>query len=257
VKYSLLLASSTALLFSTPAVNAEEILPSAENHRQVVAIAKQATVMLVEANPEKSLAKRGSGVIIQKQGNLYTIITNRHVVCEFRRANINHEQCSMPNSYNLITVDGQKYSINNKSIQLLPGDLDLAIIKFQSNQNYAVGKLANSDSAPIGTQIHTAGYDATTLKFTDDDGSVMANSSHVNNLSDKNGYGIIYNAYTNKGMSGSGIWNSQGQIVAIHGQGLRYEIGTLRWLEMRDSELDKVGDKYGWNIGIPINHFIK
>lgn len=256
MKYFIVLVSSIALQSFSHTVCSKEILPSAENHQKVVLIAKKATIMFVDSN-QKSEPKKGSGVIIQKKGNLYTVITNRHVICGSGGTKTNTETCSMPNPYNLVTADGQRHSINSKKVLVLSGGLDLAIVQFKSNQNYAVGKLANSDSAPIGTQIYTVGYDSTTMKFVDDDGSVMANSSHINDLSDKNGYGIIYNAYTNKGMSGSAIWNRQGEIVAIHGRGLRYEVGSLRWLEVRDSETDKVSDKYGWNIGIPVNRFIK
>jgi hypothetical protein len=48
----------------------------------------------------------GSGIIVHHQGNLYTLVTNRHVVCGSR-------SCSLPikQAYRLGTADGQRYQV--------------------------------------------------------------------------------------------------------------------------------------------------
>jgi tetratricopeptide (TPR) repeat protein len=259
VKYSYSLLSFSATCFFIPILPAEAYdilpLPSAVNHRQVVAIAKQATVMIVESNPKETNAKKGSGVIIKKKENEYTVLTNRHVVCESSR--LNYDKCLMPYPFALITPDGQKHHFDINDIQVLPNNLDISIVRFRSNQKYVIGQLSDSSKVSIGSRIHTAGYDATTTKFMDDDGSVIANGSHLNSLSNEQGYNLMYNAYTNKGMSGSAVWNSKGQIVAIHGQGLRYTIGAFDLGSAQYGFISELDQKYGWNKGIPVNTFIR
>lgn len=258
MKYSLLPLSAAFLFIISLSTSAKENFPSATNHQQVVAIAKQSTVMIVESNPNESDAKKGSGVIIQNKEDMYTVITSRHVVCEFSR--VSDSNCLMPYSYTLITVDGQKYQFNASAIKILPNDLDLAIVQFRSNRKYVVGKLSKPENIPIGTQVHTAGYDSTTMQFTDDDGSVMAYrsilTSNLNSDYDRKGYNLLYNAYTNKGMSGSGIWNNEGKIVAIHGLGLRYTVGAFDLTDAQYGFLEGLDTKYGWNKGIPVSTFI-
>jgi S1-C subfamily serine protease len=51
----------------------------------------------------------GSGFIAHKKGDLYTVVTNRHVVCVERKP-----QCASPPIqviYTLTTADGQKHQV--------------------------------------------------------------------------------------------------------------------------------------------------
>jgi tetratricopeptide (TPR) repeat protein len=188
----------------------------------------------------------GSGVIIDKKGDLYTLVTNRHVICGTGNCQ------SIPGSevYNLGLADGQKYSVKKPAIKLLGEDFDLAIIQFRSNRNYAVTKVAAPDSLKVEDDVYTAGFPLEQPGFTFDDGKAIA---VVNKrlTGDNGGYTVIYNAFTLPGMSGGGVFNSNGQLVAIHGLGDRYKDNT---------EIDnksQVGSKIGYNRGIPVHWLVQ
>jgi Trypsin-like peptidase domain len=105
---------------------------------EVEAIAK-AVVVEIKLQQKGSV---GSGVILSRNGDIYTLVTNAHVVC-------GNQRCSkLPSeeSYSLGLADGQQYRVRASSIRLLGSDLDLAIIQFRSNRNYAVAKLAATGS---------------------------------------------------------------------------------------------------------------
>jgi S1-C subfamily serine protease len=66
MKYPLILGSVAALVFfAHPAI--------AKSPAEIEQIAKSVSVEMITGT--------GSGVIIHRQGNRYTLITNRHVVC--------------------------------------------------------------------------------------------------------------------------------------------------------------------------------
>jgi serine protease Do len=192
--------------------------------QEVSQVAKEMTVVI-------NGAKLGSGVIIQRQGNTYRVLTNAHVV-------------DSRGNYVLQTVDNQKYSINSQSIQPLSG-LDLAVIEFNSNQQYKVASVGNSDNAKEGTTIYLSGapeplggIEQRTVLVTD--GRIVGKKEQSNN-----GYALIYNNATYSGMSGSPIWDESGRLIGIHGQGAR-----------KKDDNGSYGEKVGFNLGIPINMFI-
>jgi serine protease Do len=108
------------------------------------------------------LTGEGSGVIIHRQGDLYTVITNRHVVCKVRP-----ERCSdrdIHSSYRLKTSDGRIYQVAQSNIKLLKDDagkfLDLAIVQFRSNRSYPVAQVADPGSLKVDDDVYTAGSGA-------------------------------------------------------------------------------------------------
>jgi tetratricopeptide (TPR) repeat protein/S1-C subfamily serine protease len=188
----------------------------------------------------------GSGVIINKKGNLYTLVTNRHVVC-------GNERCSklpVGEIYGLGLADDQQYQTTGSNVRLLGNSLDLAIIQFRSNRNYAVAKVGGRESLKTENAVYTAGFPFTPPGFTFGTGITLA---VVNKrlTGDRGGYTIIYNASTLPGMSGGGVFNSSGQLVAIHGQGDRFKENT----EIEDNS--RVGSKIGLNRGIPIRWLVQ
>jgi Flp pilus assembly protein TadD/S1-C subfamily serine protease len=236
----------TGISIGWPMTIASHIQPSSainitqKSHEEVAAIAKAVTVQICPT--------QGSGVIISKQGNLYKVLTNRHVV-QGSTDRKNSNPCTKSARHTIVTADGKRHLANPKSIKNLPDGLDMAVIEFRSSQNYPIAQLSTSSKIAINDRIHTAGYPASTGRFTDSAGDVLASSNRVNPLTKKDGYSMVYNAYTMPGMSGSGVWNSQGQIVAIHGFGWRYETGTNTYNDR------SLGQKVGWNMGIPIDRF--
>jgi tetratricopeptide (TPR) repeat protein/V8-like Glu-specific endopeptidase len=183
-------------------------------------IAKEISVQIETVGSKNS----GSGTIIQKQGDVYTILTAAHVLRKGK-------------AFQLTTPDGKIHRSIDNSTRQAPNNLDLATVQFRSNQSYLVAKLGNSQALTAGMEVYVAGFPAATatiregvLNFTK--GAITANANKANKL----GYSIIYNNATLPGMSGGPVLNDRGEVVAIHGQG--------------DRAAD--GQKTGFNLGIPI-----
>jgi Tfp pilus assembly protein PilF len=197
----------------------------------------------------------GSGIIIERQGDLYTLITNRHVACG------KESLCSTPSAaeiYILKLGDGQQYEVAAKSVEILDGNLDLAIVRFRSNRAYPVAQVAAPGSLKIGDKVFTSGYPATSPVFSFNVGRAIAVVDR--RLSgDRGGYTVIYNAETQPGMSGGGVFNEAGRLVAIHGQGERYRDNTqvaATAYAATNTVREEVGTKVGYNRGIPIHWIV-
>jgi tetratricopeptide (TPR) repeat protein len=183
-------------------------------------VAKEISVQIETVGSKNS----GSGTILQKQGDVYTVLTAAHVLRKGQ-------------AFQLTTPDGKIHRSIDGSIRQAANNLDLATLQFRSNQSYRVAKLGNSQALTAGVEVYVAGFPAATatiregvLNFTK--GEITANASKANQL----GYSIIYNNATLPGMSGGPVLNDRGEVVAIHGQG--------------DRAAD--GQKTGFNLGIPI-----
>jgi tetratricopeptide (TPR) repeat protein len=188
--------------------------------------AKAITVLITEPNSQ------GSGVILQRQGDVYTILTAAHVV----RAKT---------KYKITTSDDRSYEVISSSIRPATGNIDLAVVKFKSTATYPTAKLGNCNLLKIGMDLYVAGFSATTRVLTQSllvfrEGKVSANS----NKSFDAGYSLVYSNDTLPGMSGGAVLNSEGELVAIHGRGDRQERNN-----------GEIGAKTGFNVGIPINRF--
>ncbi|WP_309738743.1 trypsin-like peptidase domain-containing protein [Chamaesiphon sp. OTE_20_metabat_361] len=198
----------------------------------VAKIAKSVTVAITMPN------ERGSGAIIARAGNTYTVLTAAHVV---KKNN---------GRYTIELSDGQKYPVSGR--QLAPtGNLDLAIVKFQSDRNYPVVKIGDSNNAVEGSLAYVAGFPLATAAisksvYTFSDGKITANSSQPFS----NGYSIVYSCNTLPGMSGGPVLNDSGELIAVHGR------GDIQ--ENKQSDINaNVFVKTGFNLGIPANSFLK
>jgi tetratricopeptide (TPR) repeat protein/V8-like Glu-specific endopeptidase len=198
---------------------------------EVAKIAKSTAVTI------SSDSSHGSGIIIQQQGNQYLVLTAAHVVRNNRQ------------NYQIVTADDRSYRLQPTAIQPLAG-VDLAVVKFTSDRRYPVPKMGNANESTEGTVIYVSGYpmsteaiDRSIFNFTD--GKVTANSSKPL----KDGYSLIYSNNTLPGMSGGGVFNDKGELVAIHGRG---DVDT----KITSSEINPdIRVKTGFNLGIPINTF--
>jgi S1-C subfamily serine protease len=204
----------------------------------------------------------GSGVIIDRvasppgsrQGDLYTVVTNAHVVCpESSRCS----ELSATEIYVLTMADGQKYQVKASKIKLLGKDLDLAIIQFRSTHKYPVAQAAASGSLKVEDLVYASGFPCEfdsvpcrPLGYTFESGTAIAVVNKRLN-GDKGGYTVIYDATTLPGMSGGGVFNANGKLVAIHGYGERFKANT----ELDDKST--VDSKIGYNRGIPIRWLVQ
>jgi tetratricopeptide (TPR) repeat protein len=209
VKYLLILSFLTTIGLSANIANAK-------SSAQIKRISQSVTVAI----ENQQLQEVGSGFIIQRQGDLYTIVTNRHVVCKITST----QKCATPPAaatYIVTTPDGQQHPVAATAVKILGADLDLAIVQFRSPKPYAIAQIDTSASLKADDVIYTTGFPATKPGFQFNDGQALV---VVRNRlpEDRGGYTIGYDAITFPGMSGSAVFDREGRVVAIHGQGDRY-----------------------------------
>ncbi|PSB55374.1 tetratricopeptide repeat-containing S1 family peptidase [Chamaesiphon polymorphus] len=189
--------------------------------------ARAITVLITEPN------SIGSGVILQQQGDVYTVLTAAHVV----RNKVD---------YKITTSDDRQYSAIGSSIKPAPGNVDLAVVKFRATAKYPTAKLGNSRSLKSGMDLYVAGFPAATRVLTKSifvfrEGKVSANSNKTFDA----GYSLVYSNDTLPGMSGGAVLNERAEVVAIHGRGDRERLSD-----------NTLGGKTGFNVGIPIDRFV-
>ncbi|VXD18330.1 conserved exported hypothetical protein [Planktothrix serta PCC 8927] len=213
-------------------VVSQSTIVMAKTAQQVAEIAAPITVQI------NSQLGDGSGVIIAKNGKTYTVLTVNHVVED-------------PNvQYSVRTYDSTNHP-SLKVIRLQNDDQepDLAIVQFESSQQYPVATLGNSEQAVIGVQIYVYGYPATgglTGVEREPELSPGLVTSRPKNRPE--GYNLRYQAVTWSGMSGGPVFDSEGRVVGLHGQG---EFGFAQ-----TSSGDVAPIKTGFNAAIPINLFM-
>jgi len=157
-------------------------------------IAKQITVMI------GGLDGKGSGVIIDKDGNTYTVLTAYHVI-------------KNPGVYDIITYDGEKYRIERSQNV---GKLDLALVKFTSSKNYPIAKIADSRTVREGSTVYYTGFPAE--KANQPRNYRFIRADITGRSQNQEGYELSYNGSALPGMSGGPVLNEEGLLIAIHGK---------------------------------------
>jgi tetratricopeptide (TPR) repeat protein len=241
MKYSLILGCITTLvLYAGDA--------SAKSSVEIERISRSVTVKI--ENELDGFVSEGSGFIIHGQGDIYTVVTNRHVVCPEENA-----LCTVPPAkaaYIIATPDGQKYSISPSAIKMLGKDLDLAIVQFRSVKKYPVAQINTSSTLKADDIVHVGGFPAeqTKLRFSAGQSLVVVRKRLPG---DNGGYTIGYDALTLSGMSGCAVFDRDGKVVAIHGQGDRFPVlGNLPSVDTGSE-----GIKAGTNRGIPVEYLVR
>ena len=149
----------------------------------------------------------GSGIIWQKQGEVYTVLTNNHVLI-FGQAN---------KSYKIQTPDGKIYPAHVvKTVELK--DNDLGLLAFLSQQNYQVAPLSVPVNISPGEEVFAAGFpfEATATK----ERGFVFSKGRVQRWSDRafgGGYQIGLTISLKKGMSGGPLMNRQGKVIGVNG----------------------------------------
>jgi hypothetical protein len=199
-------------------------------------VAEIASLITVQIN---STLGDGSGVIIAKAGQKYTVLTVNHVV----------EDAST--DYSIRTHDGENHLVKQViRLQTDNTEPDLAIVEFESNSDYTVAMLGDSEQAVIGAQIYVYGYPATGgLTGAEREPELSPGLVTSRPKSRPEGYNLRYQAVTWSGMSGGPVFDAAGRVVGLHGQG---EFGFAQ-----TSSGDVAPIKTGFNAAIPINLFIR
>jgi hypothetical protein len=207
-----------------------------------VDVSRIATDITVKIESKKS-GSIGSGVLIGRRGNIYSVLACWHVV-------------DSKSPLIITTPDGQRHTVQLRSVKRVNNTLDLAIAEFTSTKNYNLAKVGDSKKIQAGESAYIAGFphrsDArqdSLLLF--NEGKINANNPSAL----RNGYALVYNINTLPGMSGGPILDDQGALIGIHGRGDRADDVTVL---LQSSEVNPgVVVKSGFNYGIPIHTFRK
>lgn len=209
--------SHTATLLSQRVSNRPQVGVS------VPAIARQVTVRIL-TNPGI-----GSGVIIERRGQTYTVVTCAHVVADTK-----------DNRYTILTADGQQHNGRRlRSAKFL--NADLALVQFTSDQAYRVAAIADSRALAIGDPIYASGFpnwhwtNSNAVEETRDWGTkaFRLTSGKVAMLPERSlqeGYQLGYTNDVEQGMSGGPVLDQYGRLIGINGR-LKYPPqGTIAFI---------------------------
>lgn len=147
---------------------------------------------------------QGSGVILGRNDNFYSVLTNWHVV-----------QCNGP--YRLQTADGRQHEVVEK--QELE-DLDAAVVYFESDRSYEPVELGDSRQLDAADPIFILGFPSS---YTNGgDRNLYINQLSISTVktgsSISQGYALEYSDRPRPGTSGSPLIDENRKLVGIHGQ---------------------------------------
>ena len=151
----------------------------------------------------------GSGVLLHRQQQVYTVVTNAHVI----------QAASAP--FQLRTHDGQIYA--TALIRPPTGqNRDLSILRFKTKRTYAVAKFAIA-SPKIGDRVWSAGFpiindtDSEPTKAARRLNTVSGQITQILPIAISGGYKIGFDRAIRKGMSGGPMLDRSGELVGING----------------------------------------
>ncbi|MFM2064253.1 MAG: hypothetical protein RLZZ507_3924 [Cyanobacteriota bacterium] len=189
---------------------------------KVLDIAKQSSVKI------EGKSGIGSGVIIAKDKDVYYVLTAAHVV-------------ENKQEYQVVAPDKQVYKVDNETIRTRKG-LDMAVLQFRSSQVYQVAtlgdyklsdeeieavlefrnfksntKLGNQKLSGKGQLVFLYGWKGEEINHPslfNVGGMLDADGREI--WAKKKGYELAYSNETYSGMSGGGIWDTEGRLIGIH-----------------------------------------
>lgn len=238
------------------------------------------TTVIIHKNSDLS-----SGIIIGRklndsQPNIYYVLTASHnvnnppskikvseneyyTICnkKTRYQNENSELICYEGLYYVTTDDSEKHLVDyEKIIDFSDQNVDLAIITFTSSEIYKPASLY-PDKIDNNIPSYLSAYKPCTNKpeyefnqgfATRNTGVNKAIPNLYNFVNGK--YNIYYNNSTVKGISGGGLFNSDGHLIAIHG---RTDNPDKNYNYQSCPSLNNQSENFGDNWGISIYSFLE
>ena len=177
-------------------------------------------------------ATQGSGVLVKRDGNRYTVLTSWHVVSGQK----------LEEELDIYTPDRRRHKFELGSIKRL-GEVDMAVLNFISLNAYALARIGEAKSISRGDPVVVAGFPLGSngrLKY--DTGKLVANAA----VGIDQGYQLLYSNDTVAGMSGGVVLKADGTLIGMHGRG-----------ELDEKKTQQSGQlfKTGTNQGVPISYY--
>lgn len=190
---------------------------SKEAIRKIKNIGSQSTVKIVLPT-----LGEGSGVIVNKYRNSFTVLTNKHVVSE--------SEINFSEDIQIITEDGKTHIADKKTylcfgvikktkeskIKNENDEIDIALIKFYSRYNYNVPEIREDKDLSEGDQIFSLGYrdelmiPEHTIRF------IRGNIISIAEENQLEGIELFFDGPLVHGMSGGPIFNEDGKLIGIN-----------------------------------------
>lgn len=155
----------------------------------------------------------GTGILLDRDGGTYVIVTNRHV--------LNGEEIE----YEIEAPNGQLYLARYRRETALEA-YDLALLEFDSPDDYSIAQLGESVNLPQGTVTFAAGFPLEREDRVESSGRDIFNDGFKFTQGEislqldrplEEGYQLGYTNAIEKGMSGGPVLNRAGEVIAING----------------------------------------
>jgi tetratricopeptide (TPR) repeat protein len=213
--------------------------------KKVDDIAEQVTVR-IDA-PDGS---NGSGTIIGKEGNTYSVLTACHVPVLLKPCKVENLQDNLV----ITTPDGEKVVVKSgkEAVTILNPDIDVAVIRFNSTKNYAVATIGNYTTKGQQWLFMTGfpGKDQSKQRLLTA-GTVQAKEEAAFVAKDQysvgNGQELVYTNQSSGGMSGGGVFDAEGRLVGVN-------TGSEDSVVIDNGNYQEIS--LGYSLGVPITTFL-
>ncbi|ELS01827.1 trypsin-like serine protease with C-terminal PDZ domain [Xenococcus sp. PCC 7305] len=214
------LLAVTGIVSRDIAQRKSKTLASQPSELRIEQVREIATEITVKISNQELL---GSGILMQKKGNRYIVITNQHVLRAGEKP------------YQIETFDGKIHAAT-----VIPtrasSRYDIAVLEFVARQdNYRIATMGNSSELQVGEPVFAVGFpyqyqetDSSSatpkeLKELSDDSptGIKFTKGRVSVILDQaleEGYQIGYTNEVQKGMSGGALLTIQGLLVGVNGK---------------------------------------
>ena len=187
---------SPIFILQIQSIPIENILKESSEKNKFYQISSLARSSAVEIILPLNLGS-GSGVIIEKKGSKYTILTAFHLFKDI--------DSEIP--FTIRTADYDFFKINQESVKQID-NLDLAIFTFTSDKNHEIVNFSNISMLKKGDALFSSGFVDSNFYF--QRGDLIASSTKV-----EDGNQLVYTSVV-PGMSVGGIFDKNGKLVGIN-----------------------------------------